>query len=189
MKVDCILRDEPCGRSDSSGRLSAHWSSAVSDPSRLQVCSSYINNNCLLIYSVDIIAIHCVRCFFILIICYKFILKRNDWLVTGLPVVPADRVIQLQLIQLMQGGGLADGLVLAGTIVEGGPVIGRRRKILGGQSVHPGLEYVNIGFQLDKCPQRTFGYQCRSRVPPECAVNRHLLYRGQLCTCTVDVCR
>ncbi|WAR03333.1 hypothetical protein MAR_009891 [Mya arenaria] len=99
-----------------------------------------------------------------------------------------DRLIQLQLLQYTQGSTLVDGLVLAGTIVEGGPVYGRDRKILGGQSVHPGLAFVDFGFQLDKCPPRTFGYQCKSWVPVECEVNRHLVYRGKLCTCKVNVC-
>lgn len=101
---------------------------------------------------------------------------------------PVDHMIHLRLLEFTQGSSLADGLVLAGTIVEGGPVYGRPRRILGGRTVHPGLRYVNYGFKIDECPQFTFGYHCKSIVSPECEVTRHLMYRMNLCTCKVDVC-
>lgn len=99
-----------------------------------------------------------------------------------------DEIIQTQLLQFTKGGTLADGLVLAGTIVEGGPVFGRPRKILGGRSVHPGLDYLNFGLRVEKCPRFTFGYECMDWVPQECEVTRHLLVQDRLCTCKVNVC-
>lgn len=94
----------------------------------------------------------------------------------------------MQLLQYTKGTALADGLVLAGTIVEGGPVTGRPRKILGGRDVHPGLEYLNFGMRVEKCPTPTFGYECLEGVKPECEVTRHLLVDSSVCTCKVDVC-
>jgi len=101
---------------------------------------------------------------------------------------PIDRLIQMQLLRFTNGRSLADGLVLAGTIVEGGPVIGRSRKILGGRSVHPGLEYIKFDLRLEKCPPLTFGYGCLDWVPAECEVTRHLLVQSSVCTCKVNVC-
>ena len=70
-------------------------------------------------------------------------------------VHPVDSVIRLQLLDYVQGGAdFADGLVLAGTIVEGGPVKGRRRKILGGKQIFPGLSglpYFRQNEQMDTC--------------------------------------
>ncbi|KAH3892013.1 hypothetical protein DPMN_016124 [Dreissena polymorpha] len=84
---------------------------------------------------------------------------------------------------------IADGLVFAGTIVEGGPVFGRSRMILGGNPVHPGLEHTTFGFKIDRCPDTTFGYTCESWVPQECEVNRHLFQGDKLCICKVNVCK
>jgi hypothetical protein len=104
------------------------------------------------------------------------------------PRGPMDEVIQLRLLELTQGSSLVEGLVLAGTIVEGGPVFGRPRRILGGQSVHPGLKLLDFAFKIVKCPTFTFGYHCKNWVSPECAVTRHMMFRMKLCTCVVDVC-
>lgn len=101
---------------------------------------------------------------------------------------PIDKMIQLRLMEYTQGSALADGLVLAGTIVEGGPVTGRPRRILGGKTVHPGISYLNLTFEVEQCPPVTFGYNCSDYVSPECEVVRHLLFEMKLCTCKVDVC-
>lgn len=94
----------------------------------------------------------------------------------------------MRLLEFTQGSALADGLVLAGTIVEGGPVYGRSRRILGGRTVHPGIAFLKFAFKIEGCPQFTFGYHCKSVVSPECEVTRHLLFQMKLCTCKVDVC-
>ncbi|KAL4224899.1 hypothetical protein ACF0H5_015595 [Mactra antiquata] len=126
--------------------------------------------------------------FYLSILVYVTVVARHLQGMVIPPPGPLDRVIQLQLLELTQGSSLADGLVLAGTIVEGGPVFDRPRKILGGKTVHPGHEFIDFAFQLEKCPRFTFGYSCQDWVPAECEVHRHLLYQGRLCSCRVNVC-
>ena len=82
----------------------------------------------------------------------------------------------------------ADGIVLAGTIVEGGPVTGRPRLILGGTHVHPGLVQLPGGGPIESCPEFTHIFKCEMNVPAECLVVRHLLRKHQLCRCKVNVC-
>ena len=81
-----------------------------------------------------------------------------------------------------------NGVVLAGTIVEGGPVTGRPRLILGGKHAHPGLVQLPGGGLIQDCPEFTLDYKCETSVPKECLVVRHLLTKRQLCKCKVNVC-
>ena len=83
---------------------------------------------------------------------------------------------------------MADGFVLAGTIVEGGPVIGRPRLILGGRHVNPGPLQLPGGEKLEYCPEFMFRYKCETSVPDECLVLRHLINKHRLCVCKVNVC-
>ena len=94
----------------------------------------------------------------------------------------------MRVLELIHTTALADGLVLAGTIVEGGPVKGRRRRILGGEKVRSGRRFFPNIEKLQKCPPMTLWYHCENLVPTECEVIRYLLFRSGVCTCRVNVC-
>lgn len=119
---------------------------------------------------------------------FALVVVFADVFCSGMVLNPVDGMIQLRLLEFTQGRSLADGLVLAGTIVEGGPVSGRPRRILGGKTVHPGVSYLNLPYEVDTCPPVTFGYHCLDWVSKECDVTRHLLHDMKLCTCKTDVC-
>ena len=107
---------------------------------------------------------------------------------TGIPINALDQEIRRHVLALIQPTMFEDGVVLAGTIVEGGPVTGRPRLILGGKHAHPGLVQLPGGGLIQDCPEFTLDYKCETNVPKECLVVRHLLTKRQLCKCKVNVC-
>ena len=107
---------------------------------------------------------------------------------TGIPINALDQEIRRHVLALIQPTMFEDGVVLAGTIVEGGPVTGRPRLILGGKHAHPGLLQLPGGGLIQDCQEFTLDYKCETSVPKECLVVRHLLTKRQLCKCKVNVC-